>query len=200
MFRWRRAGRQVDVLRRSPEDFWGALREVWLAPSRFFKELDPDGGLVRPAIFASLVLYLNLLLEAALQALWLREFNYALIYTPFVGLVVALVLAPLLVAGFAALVLVILDGAPSRRTFAPTFRSLGYASGIGIVLAFPYGPLLATPYGALVATIAVRETLNLGWRRAATATLVPLGAMIAILLLLAGPGEAASLLINPPGS
>lgn len=200
MFRWRRAGRRVDPVRRSPEDFSGALREVWLAPRRFFKELDPDGGPIRPAVFASLVLYLNLLLEAALQVLWLREFNYALIYTPFVGLVVALVLAPLLVAGLAALVLVVLEGAPSRRTFAPTFRSLGYASGIGIVLWVPYGPLLALPYGAFVATIAIRETLNVSWQRAATATLIPLGAVLVILLLLTGPGEAASFLINPPGS
>ena len=200
MFRRHRTGRQVDPVRRSPEDFWGALKGVWLAPGRFFKELDPNGGPVRPAIFASLVLYLNLLLEAALQALWLREFNYALIYTPFVGLVVALVLAPLLVAGLAALVLVVLEGAPSRSTFTPTFRSLGYASGIGVVLWVPYGPLLALPYGALVATIAVRETLNVSWQRAAAAALIPLGAVIVILLLLTGPGEAVGFFTNPPGS
>ena len=98
----------------SPENFWGALKGVWFAPRRFFERLDPGGGFFRPAIFASIVLYLNLLLEAALQAVWLREFNFALIYAPFLGLVVALVLAPLLVAGLAVLVLVVLDGAPSR--------------------------------------------------------------------------------------
>ncbi len=96
----------------SPEDFWGALRGVWLGPAGFFRNLDPEGGLIRPAIFVSLVLYLNLLLEAALQALWLGEFNYALIYAPFLGLVVALVLAPLLVAAGAAAVLA---GGPVRR-------------------------------------------------------------------------------------
>src|SRR5215210_942632 len=119
--------------------------------------LDPRGGYARPAIFASIILYLNLLLEAALQALWLREFNYALIYAPFLGLVVALVLAPLLVAGLAVLVLVVLEGAPSRRSFGPIFRSLGYATGIGLVLWIPYAPLLAIPYGAFVATVAVKE-------------------------------------------
>ena len=56
---------------------------------------------IRPAIFASVILYLDLLLEAVLQMLWLLEFNYALIYAPFLGLVVAIVLAPLLVAGLA---------------------------------------------------------------------------------------------------
>jgi hypothetical protein len=162
--------------------------------------LDPQGGYLRPAIFASIILYLNLLLEAALQALWLREFNYALIYAPFVGLVVALVLAPLLVAGLAVLVLVVLEGAPSRRSFGPLFRSLGYATGIGLVLWVPYGPLLAIPYGALVATIGVRETLNLGWARAAAAALIPLGAVLAIVLLLTGPGEIVGSLTNPPGS
>jgi hypothetical protein len=192
--------RHVESVHHSPEDFWGALREVWLAPSRFFKRLDPEGGLIRPAIFASIILYLNLLLEAALQAVWLQEFNYNLIYAPLVGLVVALVLAPLLVAGLAILVLVVLEGAPSRRSFGPTFRSLGYATGIGFVLWVPYGPLLAIPYGALVATIAVKETLNLDWRRAAAATLIPLGAMFLILLLLSGPGEAYGFLINSPGS
>ncbi len=192
--------RHVEPAHHSPEDFWGALREVWFAPRRFFKMLDPRGGYVRPAIFASIVLYLNLLLEAALQALWLREFNYALIYAPFLGLVVALVLAPLLVAGLAVLVLVVLEGAPSRRSFGPVFRSLGYASGIGFVLWVPYGPLLAIPYGALVATIAVKETLNLSWQRAAAATLIPLGAVLLIVLLLTGPGEAVGSLINPPGS
>ncbi|MDP8948713.1 MAG: YIP1 family protein [Actinomycetota bacterium] len=192
--------RPVESVQHSPEDFWGALREVWFAPSRFFKRLDPEGGPIRPAIFASIILYLNLLFEAALQAVWLREFNYALIYAPFLGLVVALVLAPLLVAGLAVIVLVVLEGAPSRRSFGPAFRALGYATGIGFILWIPYGPLLALPYGALVATIAVKETLNLGWRRAAAATLIPLAAVILIVLLLTGPGEAVSSLINPPGS
>jgi hypothetical protein len=195
-----RRQRHVEPVHHSPEDFWGALREVWFAPTRFFRMLDPQGGYLRPAIFASIILYLNLLLEAALQALWLREFNYALIYAPFVGLVVALVLAPLLVAGLAVLVLVILEGAPSRRSFGPLFRSLGYATGIGLVLWVPYGPLLAIPYGALVATIGVRETLNLGWARAAAAALIPLGAVLAIVLLLTGPGEIVGSLTNPPGS
>ena len=197
MFRRRR---QVESVRRSPESFSDALREVWLAPGRFFRELDPNGGPIRPAIFASLVLYLNLLLDSALQVLWLREFNYALIYTPFVGLVVALVLAPLLVAGLTALVLVVLEGAPSRRSFGPVFRALCYASGIGIVLWIPFGPLLALPYGALVATTAVKETLNLDWGRAAAATLIPLGAVFLILFLLTGPDEAYGFIINPPGS
>ena len=195
-----RRQRPVEAVHHSPEDFWGALREVWFAPTRFFKMLDPAGGPIRPAIFASIILYLNLLLEAALQALWLREFNYALIYAPFLGLVVSLVLAPLLVAGLTALVLVVLEGAPSRRSFGPTFRSLCYASGIACVLWVPYGPLLAIPYGALVATIAVRETSKVSWQRAAAATLIPLGAVLLILLLLTGPGEAFAFLTNPPGS
>jgi hypothetical protein len=184
----------------SPEDFWGALRGVWLAPVRFFRGLDQGGGLIRPAIFVSLVLYLNLILEAALQALWLREFNYGLIYAPFLGLVVAVVLAPLLVAGLAILVLVILEGGPSRRGFAPAFRALGYASGIGIALWIPFAPILAVPYGALVATIAVRETLNVSSMRAAAATLIPLLAVLLTLLALLGPGEAASFFTNPPQS
>ena len=192
--------RHVEPSHHSPEDFWGALREVWFAPRRFFKMLDSRGGYVRPAIFASIILYLNLLLEAALQALWLGEFNYALIYAPFLGLVVSLVLAPLLVAGLTALVLVVLEGGPSRRSFGPTFRALGYASGIGCVLWVPYGPLLAIPYGALVATIAVRETSKVSWQRAAAATLIPLGAVILILILLTGPGDAFAFLTNPPGS
>jgi hypothetical protein len=184
----------------SPENFREALREVWLSPGRFFKRLDPEGGPIRPAIFASIVLYLNLLLETALQALWLREFNYALIYAPLLGLVVAIVLAPLLVAGLAALVLVVLDGAPSRAKFGPTFRALGYATGIGSILWIPYGPLLALPYGAYVATVAVKETLNTTWQRAAAAALIPLGAVLLILLLLTGFDEAYGFLINPPGS
>jgi hypothetical protein len=192
--------RPVESVHHSPEDFWGALREVWFAPGRFFEMLDPAGGSVRPAIFASIVLYLNLLLEAALQAIWLGEFNYALIYAPFLGLVVSLVLAPLLVAGLTALVLVVLEGAPSRRSFGPTFRSLCYASGIGIVLWVPFGPLLAIPYGALVATIAVKETSKVSWQRAAAAALIPLGAVLLILLLLTGPGDAFAFFTNPPGS
>lgn len=189
-----------EPVRYSPEGFWEALREVWFAPGRFFKRLDPDVGSIRPTIFASVVLYLNLLLEAALQAVWLREFNYAMIYTPFIGLVVALVLAPLLLAGLAALVLVILEGAPSRRSFGPMYRALGYTSGIGVILWVPYGPLLAVPYGALVATIAVKETLGLGWSRAAAGALIPLGAVLLILLLLTGPTEAYEFLLNPAGS
>jgi hypothetical protein len=195
-----RRQRQVESIHHSPENFWGALREVWFSPTRFFKMLDPQGGYVRPAIFASIILYLNLLLEAALQAVWLMEFNYALIYAPFLGLVVAFVLAPLLVVGLAILVLVVLEGAPSRRGFGPLFRSLGYVTAIGFVLWIPYGPFLAIPYGALVATIAVKETLNIGWARAAAGALIPLGAVILIVLLLIGPGEAVSFLTNPPGS
>lgn len=184
----------------SPESFWEALRAVWFAPRRFFRDLDPAGGPLRPALFASIILYLNLILETVLQAIWLREFNYALIYAPLLGLVVSIVLAPLLVAGLTALVLVVLDGAPSRARFGPLFRSLGYASGIGFVLWVPYGPILALVYGAYVATVAVQETLRTSWRRAALAALIPLAAVLLIILILNGPSEAYGLLTNPPGS
>lgn len=185
----------------SPEDFWGALRGVWFAPVRFFRELDPQGGVIRPAIFAAVVLYLNLIFEALLQVIWLQEFNYALIYAPLFGLVVAVVLAPLLVAGLALLVVIILGGGtPLRGGFGPLFRSLGYASGIGFVFWIPFAPLLAIPYGAFVATVAVKETMNVTPARAAAATLIPLAAVILIVLALLGPDDAASFLINPPGS
>ena len=184
----------------SPEDFWSALRGVWFYPVRFFRGLDPEGGVIRPAIFASLVLYLDLIFETALQQVWSLEFNYGLIYAPFFGLVVAVVLAPLLVAGFALIVLIILGGGtPSRGGFVPLFRSLSYASGIGLALWVPFAPLLAIPYGAYVATTAVKETANVTWPRAAAATLIPLGAVVLTILLLLGPGEAASFLLNPPG-
>jgi hypothetical protein len=185
----------------SREDFWGALRGVWCSPVRFFRGLDPHGGVIRPAIFASMILYLNLLLETVLQQIWLFEFNYGLIYAPFFGLVVAIVLAPLLVAGLALLVMVVLGGGTlSRGDFVPLFRSLSYASGIGLALWVPFAPLLTIPYGAYVATTAVKETTNVTPARAATATLIPLGAVVLTVLLLLGPGEAASFLINPPGS
>ena len=185
----------------SPEGFWGALRAVWFSPVRFFRGLDPRGGIIRPAIFASVVLYLNLLLEAVLQMLWLREFNYAVIYAPFLGLVAAVVLAPLLIAGLAILVLVILGGGtPSRGGFGPLFRALGYASAIGFAFWIPFAPLIAIPYGAFVATVAVKETMNVGWRRAALAALIPLGAVLLTVLALLGPGGTTGFLINPPGS
>lgn len=182
----------------SPEDFWGALRGVWLAPGRFFRELDPAGGFFRPGLFVTLVLYLNLVLEAGLQAAWAREFEYSLLYTPLLGLVVSVVLGPLLVAGFAVLSLVVLDGAPSRAGFGPAFRAISYASGIGIVLWIPYGPFLALIYGSYVATVGLRWTLNLTWNRAAAAALIPLAALLVILLLLTGPTETYELFTNPP--
>ena len=185
----------------SPEDFWSALRGVWLYPVRFFRGLDPDGGVIRPAIFASLILYLDLILETLLQQVWLLEFNYGLIYAPFFGLVAAIVLAPLLVAGLSLLVMVVLGGGTlSRGDFVPLFRALSYASGIGLALWVPFAPLLAIPYGAYVATTAVKETMNVTPARAAAATLIPLGAVILTILLLLGPNEAVGFLINPPGS
>jgi hypothetical protein len=185
----------------APEDFWGALLGVWFSPVRFFRGLDPQGGVIRPAIFASVVLYLDLLLEAALQMIWLREFNFGSIYAPLFGLVVAILLAPLLITGFAVLVQVVLGGGTlSRGGFGPLFRALGYASGIGLALWIPFAPLVAIPYGAFVATVAVKETANVTRARAAAATLIPLGAVILTILLLLGPDGAASFLINPPGS
>jgi hypothetical protein len=184
----------------SPEDFWSALRGVWFYPVRYFRGLDPEGGVIRPAIFAALILYLDLILETVLQQIWLLEFNYGLIYAPFFGLVAAIVLAPLLVAGLALLVMIVLGGGTlSQGGFVPLFRSLSYASGIGLALWIPFVPLLAIPYGAYVATAAVKETMNVSWNRAAAATLIPLGAVVLTVLLLLGPGEAASFLINPPG-
>jgi hypothetical protein len=184
----------------SSEDFWGALRGVWLAPGEFFARLDPDAGFVRPTVFASMVFYLDLVLEAALQAVWIQDFNLGLVYALFLGLVVALVLAPLLVAGLAVLVQVIYAGGPSRRDFRPLYRHLAYATGIGIILWVPFGPLLAIPYGAYVITTAVKTALDTDGRRAAAAALIPLAAVLLILLLLTGPSEAFELLKNPPGS
>src|SRR3954467_9001614 len=174
----------------SSEGFGDVVRGVWLTPGRFFRRLDPEGGLVRPALFAGAVLYLSLLFEELLRAAWLLEFNYGLLYAALPGLVAALVLGPLLVAGLSALVLTVLDGAPSRRKFGPTFRALGYTTAIGLVLWIPYAPIVALPYGLYVATVAVREALSISWRRAAAATLIPLGAVLLILFLLTGPTEA----------
>lgn len=184
----------------SPEDFWGVLWGTWLSPRRFFRNLDPEGGPVRPAIFASFVIYLDLLIEAALQAVWVREFSYSLLSGLLIGLPVAVFLALLLVAGFTALVLVILDAAPSRAKFGPVFRSLGYAAGILILLPIPYGPFIALAYGPYVVTVAVKETLDLSWRRAATVALIPLTTALLILLALLGLGDAYELLVNPPQS
>ena len=191
---YRRSGYREQ---RSPENFRGILREVWLSPGRFFKRLDPDVGFVRPTIFASAVFYLNLILGALLQAALLGEFTYSLLYAPLLGLVVSIVLAPLLIAGTAALVLTILDGAPSREKFGPVFRSLGYATAIGLVLWIPYAPLLALPYGAYVATVAVKETLKESWPKAAAATLIPLGAILLIVFFSLGASGAYDLLLNP---
>jgi len=182
----------------SSEGFWGALGGVWFSPRRFFERLDPEGGFFRPVLFASIILYLNLILDSVLQAIWLQEFNYALIYTVILGLPVALILAPILVAGLSALVLVVLDGSPSRAKFGPVFRNLCYASGAGVVIWVPLGPILATVCGAYAATIAVREALNESWNRAAAAALIPLGAVIVILLLFTGFDEATTFFFNPP--
>lgn len=182
----------------SSEGFWGALVGVWFSPRRFFERLDPEGGFFRPVLFTSIILYLNLILDSVLQAVWLQEFNYALIYTVILGLPVALILAPILVAGLTGLVLVVLDGSPSRAKFGPVFRNLCYASGAGVVIWVPFGPLLATVCGAYAATIAVREALNESWNRAAAAALIPLAAVMVILLLFTGFDEAATFFFNPP--
>lgn len=184
---------------RSPEGFKDVLREVWLSPVKFFGRLDPEGGLVRPALFATTILYLNLIFDELLREVWRLEFNYGFLYAVLPGLVVSLILAPLLIAGLSALVLTVLDGAPSRRKFGPVFRALSYATAIAVVLWIPFAPLFALPYGLYVATVAVKEVLFLRWSRAVVATLAPLGAVLLILLLLAGFDEAYRLLINPPG-
>ena len=184
----------------SPERFWNALKGVWLSPRRFFGNLNPDGGLVWPAVFASLIIYLDLILEAALQAVWNREFEFSLLYGLFPGLIVAVFLALLLVAGFTTLILVVLDGAPSRAKFGPVFRPVSYATAILIVLPIPYGPFLALIYGPYVAARAIKETLDITWKRAAAATLIPLAAALLILLALLGPAEAYEILANPPQS
>jgi hypothetical protein len=184
----------------SPEDFWGALRGVWLAPGEFFARLDPDAGFIRPTVFASMVLYLNLVLGEALQAVWVGELNAGFLYVLFFGLAVSLILAPFLVSALAVLVQVIYAGGPSRHGFLGLYRHLAYAAGIGIVLWVPFGPFLAIPYGAYAITQAVKSALNTDGRRAAAAALIPLAAVLLILLVLTGPSEAYELLKNPPGS
>ncbi|MGB3634371.1 MAG: Yip1 family protein [Rubrobacteraceae bacterium] len=184
----------------SSEGFWSALRGVWLSPRRFFSNLDPEGGIVGPAIFASLIVYLALLIEAALQAVWIREFDSGLLYALLLGLIVALVLGPLLVASLTALVLVVLDGAPSRAKFGPLFRALGYASGVLILAPIPYAPFIILLYGPYAATLAVKETLGTSWKRAAAGALIPIATLLLILLALLGPGDAYDVLVNPPQS
>jgi hypothetical protein len=146
------------------------------------------------------MIYLALVAEAALQAVWARSFDFSLLSGLLVAAIVAVFLGLLLVAGFTTLVLVILDGAPSRAKFSPVFRPLGYATAILIVLPIPYGPFLALAYGPYVATVAVKEALNLSWKRAAIASLIPVATALLILLALLGPGDAYDLLVNPPQS
>ena len=154
---------------------------------------------MRPALFASSVLYLNIILDELLRVAWRLEFNYGLLNAALPGLALALVLGPLLVAGLSVLVLTVLDGTPSRRKFSRVFRALGYATAIGLVLWIPYASFVALPYGLYVAIVAVKETLSVSWRRAAVAALAPLGAVLLIVLLLAGPTGAYELLLSPPG-
>lgn len=153
-----------------------------------------------PTIFASVVVYLDLSLEALLQAVWTREFEFSILYNLFVALIVAVFLALILVCGFTALVLVVLDGAPSRARFIPLFRPLCFATAILLAIPVPYGPFLALAYGPYVVTVAVKESLSLGWKRAATASLIPLAAALLLILLLLGPTEAYEILVNPPQS
>lgn len=199
-FDFERLARHRDYERRSPEGFTEALREVWLAPKRFFRHLDPEGGVIRPAVFAIVVMFLNLVLGDLLQAAWLRDFDASLLRLPLLALAASLLLGPALVALFAGLVLFVLDGAPSKERFGPAFRSLGYVSGIGVVLWIPFAPLLAVPYAAYVAHIAVRERLGASTKQALASVLIPLGALLLIFLLLTGPEELWTLLTNPPQS
>ena len=187
--------------RHAPEGFTEALREVWFAPRRFFRHLDPEGGLIRPAIFAAAIMFLNLVLGDLLQAVWLLDFDLELLLQlPLMALVTSVFLGPALVALFAGLVLFVLDGAPSKQRFGPTFRALGYVSGIGAVLWIPFAPLVAVPYAAYVAHIAIMERLGANQKQAAASVLIPLGALLLILLLLSGGDELWSLFINPPQS
>lgn len=187
--------------RHAPEGFTGALREVWLAPRRFFKHLDPEGGLLRPAVFAAAIIFLNLLLGDLLQAAWLRDFDLELLLQlPLMALATSVFLGPALVALFAGLVLFVLDGAPSKQRYGPAFRALGYVSGIGAVLWIPFAPLVAVPYAAYVAHIAVMERLGANRQQAAASVLIPLGALLVIFFLLSGGEELWSLFINPPQS
>jgi len=195
-----RLARHRDGYRHSPEGFTAALREVWLAPGRFFRHLDPEGGWLRPAAFAAAVMFLNLLLGDLLQAIWLRDFGPELLRLPVLALAAAVLLGPALAALFAGLVLFVLDGAPSKDRFGPTFRAVGYVSGIGAVLWIPFAPLIAIPYAAYVAYVALRETLGARPGQAAAAALLPLGALLLVLLLLVGPEGLRVLLTNPPQS
>lgn len=192
--------RHRNYERHSPEGFTAALREVWLAPGRFFHYLDPEGGVIRPAVFAVVIMFLNLVLGELLQAAWARDFGPELLRLPLSALAAAVLLGPALVALFAGLVLFVLDGAPSKERLGPAFRAFGYVSGIGLVLWIPFAPLVAVPYAAYVAYVAVREGLGADARQAATSVLLPLGALLLILFLLTGPEELWTLLTNPPQS
>lgn len=189
-----------DYERHSPEGFTEALREVWFAPGRFFRYLDPEGGQIRPAVFAVAIMFLNLLLGDLLQAAWLRDFDPSLLRLPLLALAAAVLLGPALIAFFAGLVLFVLDGAPSKERFGPAFRSLAYVSGIGLVLWIPFAPLVVVPYAAYVAHIAVRERLGANTKQAAASVLIPLGALLLILFMLTGAEELWALFMNPPQS
>ncbi|CAN5911716.1 hypothetical protein BH23ACT11_BH23ACT11_27470 [soil metagenome] len=184
----------------SPEGFWNVMRGVWFSPRRFFRNLDPEGGAVGPVVFASLVLYLALLIEAALQAVWLLEFDSMLLSAATLGLVVAAILGPLLVTGLTTLVLVVLDGTPTSAKFGPLFRAFGYACGVLILVPIPYAPLFVLLYGPYVATVAVKETLRTSWQRSAIGTLIPIGTLLLIVLVLLGPGDTYQVLVNPAES
>lgn len=204
MFSRNRGGRNSPSPGRgyySPEGFRAALGGVWWRPRRFFRNLDPQSSPLRPALFAAAVLYINLILGAVTVSVWAREFNQSLLYVPVVGLVVAAILGPLMIAGLTALTLMLMnpDSSPVRG-FVRTFRAYGFVSGIAVILWVPYAPLLVIPYGLYVATTAVRETHRLDWRQAALCTLVPLVAILLIILLLTGVSGSWQLLQNLPGT
>jgi hypothetical protein len=169
-------------------------KQVLLSPALFFRGMPVGPGLADPLLYAVILGYAGVIVQALYQAFFhvalgsllprgfggRSELARAL---PFleggVGLIVQVVVGPILVilglfvgAGIYHLVLLLLGGA--RRGFEGTFRVSAYGQAVSVLMAFPFcGGVVALVWWVVVATIGLSEVHGIGRGRALAALLIP---------------------------
>jgi len=168
--------------------------QVLLHPTDFFRRMPVSGGLGAPVLYALIVGYLGIVVQAVYQAVLnvglgsaLRGFGERSPLGPLgpvlqggAGLVVQIVLGPIFLlmglfigAGIYHLILMVMGQA--KQAFEATLRVVSYGHAASVVMLLPFcGGLVAALWWLVIGIIGLSEAHGIGRGSAAVAILAPI--------------------------
>lgn len=176
--------------------FLGTVGEALFHPSRFYRRMPVEGGLIHPLIFALVMGVLGGLLGLIYQFLMmsfvgsmfeprgLGGFGVPMMIGSAIGLPILTIIGLFIASGILHVCLMIVRG--NRKGFEATFRVIAYAMSTQVFGIIPFlGGAIGGIWALVIEIVGIRESHGISTGRAALAIFFPILVILALVLVLA---------------